>query len=117
MSEQQFAQFICSTGRGEGTPCTFRFRDGQLVSSPSVQLPAERHYDEAKSAAQEAVQHLDVLAADLVDLTAKLPRKQQESIRARIASARRVLADHMPWIVQMMHEHMDKVVGAAKHEI
>ena len=27
------------------------------------------------------------------------------------------LSDRLPWIVQMMHEHMDKVVDAAKVEI
>lgn len=27
------------------------------------------------------------------------------------------LSDRLPWIVQMMHEHMDKIVDTAKVEI
>jgi hypothetical protein len=29
----------------------------------------------------------------------------------------RTLADHVPWIVQTMHEHMDKIQNSAKLEI
>jgi hypothetical protein len=47
----------------------------------------------------------------------QLPKAKQDAVRARVSRARQVIGDHMPWIVQMMHEHMDKVVGAAKHEI
>lgn len=117
MSEQQFAQMISSFGNSTGAPCTIRRQADQMIEAPPVQLKSERHYTEAKQAAAEALAQLDSLQTDLELLTSKLPKKTQEQLSSRVASTRRILADHIPWIVQMIHEHMDKVVGAAKHEI
>ncbi len=117
MSEQQFAQLICSFNQGNGAPCTIKYVGGERKEAPPVQLKAERHYDEAKAAAKQALDELTSLQHDLDDIVAKLPKAKQEAVRARVGRARQLIGDHMPWIVQMMHEHMDKVVGAAKHEI
>ena len=40
-----------------------------------------------------------------------------EEIDRAVDSTTMKLSDRLPWIVQMMHEHMDKVVDAAKVEI
>ena len=88
-----------------------------MREAPPTQLKAERHYDEAKAAAKQALDELTSLQHDLDDIVAKLPKAKQEAVRARVGRARQLIGDHMPWIVQMMHEHMDKVVGAAKYEI
>lgn len=117
MSEQQFAQMMCSFNTSSGSPCTIKRVGAEMREAPPAQLKAERHYDEAKVAAKEALDELTSLQTDLDDLVAKLPKAKQEAVRARVGKARRLIGDHMPWIVQMMHEHMDKVVGAAKHEI
>lgn len=117
MSEQQFAQMICSFNTSSGSPCTIKRVGAEMREAPPVQLRSERHYDEAKAAAKEALDELASLQTDLDDIVAKLPKAKQEAVRARVGKARRLIGDHMPWIVQMMHEHMDKVVGAAKHEI
>lgn len=117
MSEQQFAQLICSFNQSNGAPCTIKRVGGEMREAPPVQLKAERHYDEAKAAAKQALDELTALQTELDELVAKLPKAKQDAVRARVSRARQVIGNHMPWIVQMMHEHMDKVVGAAKHEI
>ena len=118
MSEEQFARMITSSGDGNGTPCTLRFVKGEgLIPTPPMQLKSERYYDEARAKAAEVVKTLDALQSKVTELSAKLPKKTQEELRSVVAAAQRQVADHLPWVVQMLHEHMDKVVNQAKVEV
>ena len=118
MSEGQFAQFICNAYSSSGAPCTIRRSESgprQPIEVP--QLKSERYRDEARATAKDAIDDLQMLKAKLAILTAKLPQKTREEIDRAVDSTTMKLSDRLPWIVQMMHEHMDKVVDAAKVEI
>ncbi|TXH47030.1 MAG: hypothetical protein E6Q97_28120 [Desulfurellales bacterium] len=118
MSEGQFAQFICNAYSSQGAPCTIRRSESgprQPIEVP--QLKSERYRDEAKATAQAAIDELQQLKAKLHILTAKLPQKSRDEIDRAVDSTTMKLSDRLPWIVQMIHEHMDKVVDAAKVEI
>ena len=118
MSEGQFAQFICNAYSSTGAPCTIRRSEtGPRPAIDVPQLKSERYRDEARATAKAAIDDLQVLKAKLVILTAKLPQKTREEIDRAVDSTTMKLSDRLPWIVQMMHEHMDKVVDAAKVEI
>lgn len=118
MSEGQFAQFICNAYSSQGAPCTIRRSESgprQPIEVP--QLRSERYRDEAKATAQAAIDELRQLKAKLHVLAAKLPQKSRDEIDRAVDSTTMKLSDRLPWIVQMIHEHMDKVVDAAKVEI
>lgn len=118
MSEGQFAQFICNAYSSSGAPCTIRRSESgprQPIEVP--QLRSERYRDEAKATAQAAIDELRQLKAKLHVLAAKLPQKSRDEIDRAVDSTTMKLSDRLPWIVQMIHEHMDKVVDAAKVEI
>lgn len=118
MSEGQFAQFICNAYSSQGAPCTIRRTEmGARAPIEVPQLKSERYRDEAKATAQAAIDELRQLKAKLHVLAAKLPQKSRDEIDRAVDSTTMKLSDHLPWIVQMMHEHMDKVVDAAKVEI
>lgn len=117
MSEEQFSRFVCGVGLNSGVPCTIRRLGSASIPPPPVQLASERHYQEARAAGQKAVQALEELLGSIDTIAAKSPAKVRLELRSRVLEAQRVIGDHMPWIVQMMHEHMDKVVSSAKVEI
>lgn len=117
LSEEQFARFVCGVGDGNGVPCTIRRLGQESVEAPPVQLAAERHYNEAKMTAKETLQALDDLLGSIDEVAAKSPQKVRDALKSKVQEARRKVGDHMPWIVQMLHEHMDKVVSSAKIEV
>lgn len=118
MSEQQFAQFVCNANSHSGAPCTIRRSEsGSRPPLEAQQLKSERYYSEAQETVAEALKQIDELKTKIASLTGKLPKKTQDEINSVIDSAHRKLNDHVPWIVQQIHEHMDKVTQAAKIEI
>lgn len=118
MSEQQFAQFICNAYTHSGAPCTIRRSEsGTRPLLEGQQLKSERYYNEAKETVQEVLQELQSLQDKVNTLSGKIPKKTQEELNNAIGGTFRKLSDHVPWIVQQIHEHMDKVVQAAKVEI
>lgn len=118
MSEQQFSQFICNAYNHSGAPCTIRRSEsGSRPPLEVSQLKSERYYNEAQETVTDALKQLDDLKVKVASLIGKLPKKNQEELNNAIDSAHRKLSDHVPWIVQQIHEHMDKVTQAAKIEI
>jgi hypothetical protein len=117
MSEEQFARFVCSSGIGNGVPCTITEIGNKRVEGPPVQLTSERYYQEAKKATESVLYSLHQLHDDIETLASKTTKTVRDTIRSRIMGVHRTLADHVPWIVQTMHEHMDKIQNSAKLEI
>lgn len=117
MSAEQYARFVAGGHTHSGVPCTLRRFDGQIVESPPIQARVDLHYEEARAKAAEALEALDQLQARLDVLLERLPNKSKSEIRGAIRLARGRLADHLPHVVSMMHEHMTKVVEQAKVEV
>lgn len=118
MSEAQFAQFVCNSSFSEGAPCTIRRKFGEGVAPiEEVQLKSDRYYKEARQTATEALEALREARERIAALTAKLPKSAQGEIAKELAALEMKIGDHLPWIVQQHHEHMDKVANLAKLEI
>ncbi len=117
MSAEQYARFVAGGHTHSGVPCTLRRLGGQIVESPPTQARVDLHYEEARAKAAEALEALDQLQARLDVLLERLPSKTKSEIHGAIRLARGRLADHLPHVVSMMHEHMAKVVEQAKVEV
>lgn len=117
MSEEQYARFVAGRHTHSGVPCTLTRIGGQQIESPPMQAKVDRHYQEARDKADEAIAMLDRLTSKLDVLLARLPARTRSEVLSEVRSARQRLADHMPWVVQMMHENMTKIVEQSKIEI
>lgn len=118
MSEAQFAQFITNSMSHAGAPCTITRNNGKTIPPlEDVQLTSDRYYKEAQKMAEDAIQAVADARQKIGEIAAALPKKKQEEIMGRLNALEMTLSDRMPWIVQMHHEHMDKVANLAKIEI
>ena len=117
MSAEQYARFVAGGHTHSGVPCTLTRFNGQMIQSPPPQARADLHYEEARAKAGEALEALDQLQARLDVLLERLPAKSRSEIQGAVRLARSRLADHLPHVVSMMHEHMAKVVEQAKVEV
>lgn len=116
MSDEQFARFITSGGTHAGTPCTITRLNDQMIAPPPGEVKSEKWYEEMRRTAEKATAELAELRADLEAICAKVPRSVRHSLDVRLASVESKLADHMPWVVQAMHEGMDRIKNSAKIE-
>lgn len=118
MSEAQFAQFITNAMNHSGAPCTITRNNGQMVPPlEDDQLKSDRYYKEAQKMAEDAIKAVAEARQKIGEIAATLPKKKQDEIMGRLNALEMTLSDRMPWIVQMHHEHMDKVANLAKIEI
>lgn len=118
MSEAQFAQFITNSMSHAGAPCTITRNNGKMIPPlEDVQLTSDRYYKEAQKMAEDAIKAVADARQKIGEIAATLPKKKQEEIAGRLNALETTLADRMPWIVQMHHEHMDKVANLAKIEV
>lgn len=67
--------------------------------------------------AEDAIQAVADARQKIGEIAATLPKKKQDEIARKLTALEMTLSDRMPWIVQMHHEHMDKVANLAKIEI
>lgn len=116
MSEEQFARFITSAGEHGGVPCTLSRVGSTSIEDPPGEVKAEAWYSEMRDVAKQATDGLANLREVLKPLVAKLPKSAQAQITEAIASLELKIGDHMPWIVQSMHEAMDRIVNSGKIE-
>ena len=118
MSEAQFAQFITNSMSHAGAPCTITRNNGKMIPPlEDVQLTSDRYYKEAQKMAEDAIKAVADARQKIGEIAAALPKKKQEEIMGRLNALEMTLSYRMPWIVQMHHEHMDKVANLAKIEI
>ena len=116
MSEEQFARFITSAGTHSGVPCTLSRVANAGIEPPPGEVKSEVWYNEMRAVAQKATDDLAGLREALKPLIVKLPKGAQAEIDKAIGSLEAKLGDHMPWIVQSMHEAMDRIVNSGKIE-
>ena len=118
MSEAQFAQFITNSMSHAGAPCTITRNNGKMIPPlEDVQLKSDRYYKEAQKMAEDAIKAVADARQKIGEIAATLPKKKQDEIAGKLNALEMTLADRMPWIVQMHHEHMDKVANLAKIEV
>lgn len=120
MSHAQFAEFITSTGKGGGVPCTISEIDGDMM--PGIE-PVESKVDMLRreieaaankrmSAIQEGVRRL----GDLIE-GGKIGKTELRALHKNLADQANYLPNHMGFIVEMGQEAMERLVNHAKIEI
>ena len=113
MSDEQFARFITSQGTHSGTPCTITRLNGECIASPEGEIKSERWYAEMRATAEQAAKDIATLRADLAPLLEKMPKGARAEFNQRLGAFEQKICDHLPWIVQAMHEGLDKVKNTA----
>ncbi len=118
MSEAQFAQFIMSSGLGEGTPCTLKYVGGQRIEDcPEIGMREQFHgeIDAALKGLQDVMSELKALASELSDKP-RLTKEDKEKLTRAVNAAQRAVNGDLEFIQAQFDEAMDKSVNAAKIE-
>jgi len=119
MSLSQFAEFITSHSKGEGTPCTIRRIGSKQVAETKyinkrVQFDAE--FEEAmKDLASDGDEYLDKIRKTLEK--PNIGKGDREEIKKNLDFLTRKLTSTVPFIKQQFTEQMDQTVVEAKAEI
>lgn len=118
MSEAQFAQFIMSSGIGEGTPCTLKYILGKEVEScPKTGMREQFHteIDEALKQLQEDADNLKQVVQQLITKP-RLTKEDKDLLNKAVDKVRRAVVSDLTFIQVQFDEAMDKSVNAAKME-
>lgn len=118
MSEAQFAQFIMSSGVGEGTPCTIKYITGQEIEDcPEIEMCQQLHteLDSALKGLQDVMSELKAVVKELSDKP-RLTKEDKERLNRVIDTAKRAVDGDLQFIQEQFDEAMDKSVNAAEIE-
>lgn len=122
MSHAQFAQFITSQGKGDGTPCTLKFiRDqGHIPAIKNIETKHETFRREIRDAAAGRLQHirqsLDSLRI-LLEAGGSISKKELREIYANLARHADQLPGTMEFVVKSAEEALEKATSDAKIEV
>jgi len=120
MSHAQFAEFITSTGKGDGVPCTISEVAGEMT--PGIE-PVEskvemlRREVEAAATKRMAAIHTDIKRLGELIESGKIGKNDLRAIHRNLAQQAEGLPNHMGFIVEMGQEAMERLVTHAKIEI
>lgn len=119
LSEAQFARMVSSTGNGVGTPCTLTSVGGDLMPRPPERKDLEKFQDDVKKDMLKAGEALLDAEAKIKALLDKpnVTKTDRREIEHLLNEATRRFRDHLPYTVEQLGEHMNKVVESAKIEV
>lgn len=121
MSHAQFAQFITSQGKGDGTPCTLRWMkgEGSIPGIEKVETKHETFRREIHDAARQRLEHIEKEIAKLGEMieSGKLPKKELREIAAELRRHVQQLPGTMEFVVKSAEEALDKATSDAKVEV
>jgi hypothetical protein len=119
LSEAQWAHMVSSVGMGGGVPCTLRYVGGARMEDCPEQADVERFHDDIERDAKAAMKFMNAALAKMQALADdKAPTKEKrKEVLAELQRAQKAMTDSAPFMVKQLHEHMDKVVHAAKTEV
>lgn len=116
LSESQWAAFVSHPNRGEGTPCTLRYLNGENVPGlPAPELQTEQFGREFRTRLERAVA-AQRRAAELVAASGLSKAKQSEILSA-LNAAERDMGSNLEFVAGQFSEHMERVVTKAKTEV
>jgi hypothetical protein len=121
MSTTQFAELITSMSLGSGVPCTIRrFCDGDLIGTEACPTTPKREQFEGEF--REEVEKMTKDLSSLISesreiLNGKILKADRERLKGLIFNIESAIKDHMPFMVGMWNEQMDKTVTEAKGEV
>ncbi len=123
MSDAQFAQFISTWNRGEGTPCTLSRRP-----EPGFKLYSPDGPTKPKSARQRLQKVIDDAAvrtqrdintvADEIEklVLPRMPKKDADKVKHLFRILRENPAATLTFTQEMLHENLEKMIGHARVE-
>lgn len=123
MSFSQFANFVMSSGKGEGTPCTIAYaRDGSFVGKPNIApivsevgtLKKEVR-DSANESLEKLKQQVDQLAA-MVD-EGKVGKKALIEVVKHMRNTIDNTSSNLEFSVSSAERAIEKIVESAKTDI
>jgi len=119
MSMTQFADFITSFGKGEGTPCTIEALGGKVVPSPPY-YSKRIHFDDEFGAkmdeiALETSKYYKAIST-LLDKP-NFGKHDREEIKLQIRMLRQEISKNVPFMKEQFTEQMDRTVLEAKNEV
>jgi hypothetical protein len=120
MSHAQFAEFITTGNRGEGTPCTITEVMGEMQPGiEGVENKTDMLMREVESAAHKRMQEAREEVARLGEAieSGKLSKTTLRDIHKALSNTIEGLPNHMGFIVEMGQEAMEHLVNHAKIEI
>jgi hypothetical protein len=116
VSESQWASFVSSMNRGEGTQCTLQRLNGKMVPQiPGIEGKIAQFRAEGSEAAEEAVREIGELRKEIND--SKLSQKQKEAWTRKLDFIEGRTTGNLRFVANQFGEHMEKVVNKAKTEI
>lgn len=121
MSHAQFAQFITSQGKGDGTPCTLRWIKGEGVipGIAKIESKHETFRREISQAARQRLEHIEKEIAKLGEMieSGKLPKKELRELHANLRRQADYLPGTMEFVVKSAEEALEKATSDAKVEV
>ena len=121
MSHAQFAQFITSQGKGDGTPCTLRWirHKGAIPGIEKVETKHDTFRREIHDAARKRLEHIKKEIAKLGEMieSGKLPKKELRELHANLRHQVDYLPGTMEFVVKSAEEALEKATSDAKIEV
>lgn len=118
LSEAQFAQFIMSSGIGDGTPCTLRYIQGEKMEEcPAINTREQFSLEISESLRelQEKTKKLEAIASELTSKQ-KLTKADKDRLTKAVSQVKTTVRSDIPFIQERFEEVMDRSVNAAKIE-
>jgi len=121
MSHAQFAQFITSQGKGDGTPCTLRWMKGEgaVPGIAKIETKHDTFRREIHDAARKRLESIEKEIAKLGEMieSGKLPKKELRELHANLRRQADYLPGTMEFVVKSAEEALEKATSDAKIEV
>lgn len=121
MSHAQFAQFITSQGKGDGTPCTLRWMKGEgaVPGIARIETKHDTFRREIHDAARKRLESIEKEIAKLGEMieSGKLPKKELRELHANLRRQVDYLPGTMGFVVKSAEEALEKATSDAKIEV
>ena len=123
MTHAQFAEFIMSTGRSEGTPVTLvRAPTTPAVPMPMIAKPETAHETFRREIQEAAKERLEALAAEVARLNAlinegKTPMKTLRELGANLKRHVEQAPGSIAFVVESAEEALEKATSHARTEV
>lgn len=116
MSESQWATFVSSMNRGEGSQCTLQHYQGEMVPQiPRIEGKIAKFRAEGSEAADEAVRAIKEFEQEIRD--SKISQKQKDAWLRKLSFIEGRTTGNLRFVASQFGEHMEAVVNKAKTEI
>jgi hypothetical protein len=120
LSPNQFAELLTTMNSCPGTPGTLVLYNGERYETPEFPSKSEQFKNEAKANIEKAMKGLgeteDAITA-MLDDPKPIGKAVRKQLRDMVRVYRRLLEDHVPFLMDQFARQMNKTVSEAKAEV